>query len=245
MQNITPFVVFLLLISPCVGSFLAVLADRLPRGEDVVRQPSACRSCGAALSPRDLVPVLSFVRTRGRCRHCAATIPPWTLYAEILATGAAVLALLAGGGMAQVLLSALVLWCLTGLAITDMVWMRLPDPLTLTLAAGAFGLAALPGGMGLFAAFMGAVSGAGSFALIRWGYAWVRGREGLGAGDVKLMVGLGALSGPWDLPLLVLLGAVGGLAIAAARRNADRAQALPFGAALCAAGAVIWLMSVN
>ncbi|MDF1773369.1 MAG: prepilin peptidase [Pseudophaeobacter sp. bin_em_oilr2.035] len=248
----------LILLAPAVGSFLAVLADRLARGEDVVRARSACRSCGAGLGLTDLVPLLSFLWLRGRCRHCGAAIPPWLFYAEILATGAALLALLAGGGAATVLLSCLFLWLLLALALSDLLWLRLPDLLTGALCVlvlgrvwitpGAFGF--VDGFSGLGWALIGAGLGCGSFLTLRIGYRALRGREGLGLGDVKLMAGLGGFAGPWDLPLLVLMGALLALlgALIASRAGGQddaaplRFRALPFGTALCAAGAALWLL---
>lgn len=239
--------VVLLLLAPAIGSFLGVLADRLPRGEDVLVQRSACRSCGARLGGRDLIPVLSFALSRGCCRHCGAALPAWLLYVEILATGAAVLALAAGGAWGTVLLGCLFLWLLIALAAADLLWFRLPDSLTAVLLAAALAMAWPEG---LAAACLGAGMGAGSFWLIRAGYWHLRGREGLGLGDVKLMAGLGAFAGPYDLPLLVLLAAAGGLAAALPRallrpQSAELPlgqQALPFGAALCAAAALLWLL---
>ncbi|SPH27486.1 Type 4 prepilin-like proteins leader peptide-processing enzyme [Ascidiaceihabitans donghaensis] len=237
----TSFSVFLLCISPCVGSFLALLVDRLPRDEDVIRTPSACRSCRTRLGWADLIPMLSFVLSRGRCRRCGAVIPPWVLYAEILAMGAGVLAISAGGSPLEITLTAVMLWALIALALTDLLWLRLPDALTLTLALATFGLAALPIGIGLAPAFWGAVFGAGSFWAVRVAYKKLRGRDGLGLGDVKLMVGLGALAGPYELPVLVLVGAVIGLGLALWQRKLDAHHPVPFGAALCCAGALIWL----
>lgn len=242
--------VFLLLLAPAIGSFLGVLADRLPRGEDVLLQRSACRSCGARLGGRDLVPVLSFALSRGCCRHCGAALPAWLLYVEILAGGAAVLALAAGGPWEAVLLSCLFLWLLIALAAADLLWLRLPDALSAALFAVALAMAWPAGPEALAAACLGAGLGAGSFWLIRAGYRHLRGREGLGLGDVKLMAGLGAFAGPYDLPLLVLMAAAGGLAAALPRALLRRQmepvplgqQALPFGAALCAAAALLWLL---
>lgn len=233
--------IFMILIAPAVGSFLGVLADRLPRGEDVLRAPSRCRACGTRLGVRDLIPLASWLMLRGRCRTCGAAIPPVLFYAELLATGAAVLAVLAGGGALQVVLSALWLWLLIALALSDLAWFRLPDPLTGALAV--VGIALSPAGPG--AALLGAALGVGSFLVLRWGYRHLRGRAGLGLGDVKLMGGLGAYAGPWDLPLLVLMGAVLGLGLALLQGGALRgSRALPFGAALCAAGACMWLLRV-
>lgn len=232
----------LLLVAPAAGSFLNVLIDRLPRGEDVVRAPSACRACGRRLGLRDLVPVLSFAATRGRCRHCGAPIPAWHLHVEIATPGLALLAVLAGGGPAVAWLTAGVLWCLLALAVSDLLWLRLPDPLTLALLVLALALALADPGRDPGQALLGAGLGAGTFWLLRQGYARLRGREGLGLGDVKLMAGIGALAGPAALPATVLTGAL--LALAAtglARRPLRGATALPFGAALCAAAGLAWL----
>ena len=64
------------LVGLAVGSFLNVVVWRVPRGESVVRPPSACPACGAPVRPADNVPVLSWLRLRGRCRDCSAPISP-------------------------------------------------------------------------------------------------------------------------------------------------------------------------
>ncbi|MFC4217471.1 prepilin peptidase [Pseudophaeobacter arcticus] len=251
---------FLLLLAPALGSFLGVLVDRLPRGEDVLWAPSRCRSCAQRLQIRDLLPILSFVWMRGRCRSCGAAIPPWSLYLEIIATGCAVLALAAGGSGVTVLMSCLFLWGLLALALCDLLWLRLPDPLTLSLAGVVLIWAWLGGRQDLGLALLGAGLGSTSFLALRLGYQKLRHREGLGLGDVKLMVGLGGFAGPFDLPLLVLVAAllalvkplakllIGGLAsLLLSERGRERQaaeigqQALPFGTALCAAAALLWL----
>lgn len=240
-----PFALFLILLGPVMGSFLGVLADRLPRGEDVIRRRSACRTCGSTLTPRDLIPILGFTLARGRCRQCAAPLPPWLLYVEIAATGAAVCAVCAGGGPVDMALAALFLWLLLGLALTDLLWFRLPDLLTGALALCALVLALRA--EALLPALYGAALGAGAFLALRLGYRALRGREGLGLGDVKLMVGLGAFSGPHDLPLLVLVAALLGIGGALMRdlraaRSPRATRAIPFGAALCLAAAALWVL---
>ena len=241
--------VFVVLIGPFVGSFLGVLMDRLARCQDVVRAPSACRTCGVRLGVRDLVPVLSFAINRGRCRTCHAPIPPILLYSELLGAGAAVLAVIAGYDVASVVIYAMFLWVLIALAGSDLMWFRLPDVLTAALAVIAFTLAVLPDGIGFPLAVLGAAVGAGSFAILRIGYRYLRGTDGLGLGDVKLMVGLGAFAGPLNLPVLVLIAATSALAIALVQRVQDRdalraTRLLPFGAALCVAAAVLWVANV-
>lgn len=80
-----------------IGSFVNVVAWRVPRGESIVRPPSHCPGCGHPIRPRDNVPVLSFLVLRGRCRDCRAAISPRYPLVEA-ATGAlfAVVALVVG-----------------------------------------------------------------------------------------------------------------------------------------------------
>ncbi len=236
----------LILTSPAIGSFIAVLVDRLPRGEDIVRSPSSCRTCGTRLAVFELIPFVSFVVQKGLCRHCGAPISPFVFYVEILALGAAILAVLAGGGSVDMVLAAIWLWLLLAMAVTDAIWLRLPDTLTLATFVTALIIAIQPYAMGLSLALWGAFFGAGSFFILRWVYAILRRREGLGLGDVKLMAGLGAFVGPLALPQLVLIAAITALAGALLTRRETpdglkAYRALPFGTALCFSAALIWL----
>lgn len=232
-----------------MGSFLGLLADRLPRGEGVVRRRSFCRACGSTLRPTEIVPILSYALAGGRCRGCGAAIPPMLLYSEVLATGLAAVALAAAPGAGAWPVAA-VLWTLQALALCDLRWLRLPDSLNATLLALALAASLwLPGSPAPAQAMLGAVLGAGAFWTLRVGYQRLRGREGLGLGDVKMMAGVGALVGPSDLPLTVLIAALAGVAVAVfgsvrgARLRATRP--IPFGAALGAAAALIWCQSLT
>ena len=250
----------LILLSPAIGSFLAVLVDRLPRGESILWPGSTCRSCDTRLGLRDLLPVLSFLLGRGRCRHCGAIIPSWHLYVELAAIGLALLALALGGPSVAIALTALVLWLLLALIVCDLLWFRLPDGLTAVLGLAALTRAGLvPMGQvpppahpllpnSLSEALIGGAIGCVSFWLIRIFYQYIRNRLGLGLGDVKLMASLGALVGPWLLPHLVLAASLMALSAAAGmallrRRALSGTRPLPFGAALSLAAALIWVIA--
>lgn len=241
-------VVFLLLMAPAVGSFLGVLVDRLPRQEDVFRQRSRCRDCQHPLAVWDLVPVLSYVWLGGKCRYCRAALSPWHLYMEVAAFGLAVVAVSAGGDALQTWLSTVFLWLLLALLAADLIWFRLPDPLNAALLVVAVGVSVQPGQIGLKAALIGAFLGVVIFLALRIGYQAMRKREGLGLGDVKLMAGLGAFAGPWDLPLLLLIASLGALLAGVVGLRNKRSstpiglQRLPFGAALCAAAMLLWVL---
>ena len=194
-----------------------------------------------------MIPVLSFLASRGQCRKCGAALPGWLLGVEIAASAAGVLAVLAGGGPVIVWLSAVWLWLLIALALSDLIWFRLPDLLVITLGVTALGWAASPVGQGLLQAVLGAAIGSGTFLALRLGYRALRGREGLGLGDVKLMAPLGAWAGPLDIPLLVLISALlalGTILLAWMRRALpiEAQTAVPFGAALCGGASILWLV---
>ncbi|WP_270725278.1 prepilin peptidase [Shimia sp. Alg240-R146] len=240
--------VLLIVLSPAVGSFLAVLVDRLPRGEDVVMARSRCRSCEETLTWGDLLPLVSFAVNRGRCRHCGTKVPPWLLAMEVAALGLAGLAVALwphGWPVSVLVVDVVLLWLLLALLAADLRWMRLPDVLTGALLGVALLRTLLVPSGDPLQALLGSGLGVLSFAVLRRAYWRVRGREGLGLGDVKLMAGLGAFSGPLDLPLLVLIAALLALAGAGAVRLMGRSlgatTALPFGAALALAGGLLWL----
>ncbi len=223
------------------GSFIAALTQRWPAGRGIARGRSQCDHCGVVLAARDLVPVLSFLVLRGRCRRCGAAIAPRHLAIELAAgaIGAAALGLnpdaagLAGAGFG---------WTLLALAILDAEHFWLPDALTLPLAAAGLALGpwlAPP----LADRTIGAVAGFVSLAGIAAAYKAATGRDGMGGGDPKLLAAIGAWLGWAALPLVVLAAALLGLGLAIADRlrgrGVDRLTRVPLGALL--AGAALLL----
>lgn len=239
----TATAVWLLLLSPFVGSFLGVLADRLPRGEDAIAAPSRCRACGRRLGWAELIPILSWMRQRGRCAGCGAAVPAWLPLIEAGAVLAAALAVVLAATAAEAAASAAWLWILLALAVADLRDRLLPDTLTLALVAAGLAVAWAAPGQGLAGALLSAAAGAGAFALLRLGYRRLRGREGLGLGDVKLMAGIGAALPVAALPAVTLAAACGGLALALVVADwRVRGAELPFGAFLAGAAALVWAM---
>ena len=106
---------FLLLAAPCVGSFIGLLADRLPRGRGVLTGRSSCESCHKRLSPLDLVPIVGFAINRGHCRGCGARVSALYPLLELASLGLAVWSLvLLPGWLAYS--GALFAWLLLALA---------------------------------------------------------------------------------------------------------------------------------
>lgn len=240
-----------------IGSFLNVVIHRGPalwglvgddstaRG-DFVSPRSYCPACGAQIGPFDLVPLVSYVLLGGKCRACRAQIALRYPLVELLGGVAAVAAVLFFGPTLDAALAALFLFALIALAFIDHETGYLPNVMTLPLVAA--GLAANIGGR--FAPPLDALIGAAAGYLVFWGlaelYRAVRGRDGLGGGDAKLLAALGAWGGWMVLPYAVFLGSATALVFVAAGalagRKIDAATPIRFGPALCAGGAVIFLV---
>jgi leader peptidase (prepilin peptidase)/N-methyltransferase len=218
-----------------IGSFLNVVIWRVPRGESVVRPPSHCPSCDAEISPRDNVPVVSWLMLRAKCRHCSTRIS--ARYPAVEATTAAVFIAFALKLGVHADLPAYLYLAAVGLALTmiDLDLLRLPD--ALTLPSYPVGLALL----GIAAvvddaphSYLRAVIGmAALFAF--YGLVWFVYPVGMGLGDVKLagVVGLYLAWLGWGQ---LVVGAFAAFAVGAAvsiaviaASDAGRKTKIPFG----------------
>jgi len=232
--------VILLLAAPFVGSFLGLLVVRLPAGEAVVLGRSRCRSCGATLGPLDLVPLLSWAASAGRCRHCRAELGWFHPGIEAAALGVALWSVLVVPGWLA-WASAGLGWTLLALAVIDHRHMFLPDALNLPLIPAGLAVAALMPAGGLAHHLAGVAAGAASLGAVAWAYRRVRGHEGLGLGDVKLFAAAGAWVGWQGLPSVLLIGAATGLAAAVILGRARPGQPVPFGPYLALGLWLTWL----
>jgi len=252
-----------LLVGLCVGSFLNVVIHRLPRmlerewkaqcaelrKEPVPDEPaynlvvprSACPACGHMITALENVPVVSWLALRGKCSACKAPISARYPIIEITGALLAVAAIVAFGATAKGAAACVLLWTLLALTMIDADTQYLPDDLTLPLLWA--GLLVNLGGVftPLSSAVIGAVAGYLTLWSIYWLFKLIRGKEGMGYGDFKLLAALGAWLGWTMLPLIVLLssavGAVIGLALIAFKGR-DHELPIPFGPYLAIAGAI-------
>lgn len=215
----------------CTGSFLNVCAYRLPLGGSIVYPASRCTSCGRTLSWFDNVPVLSWVVLGGRCRTCRAPVSWMYPSVEIITSLVFVLTYLTYGLTLLSLVRVVFACALIVLFITDLQHKILPNTITLPgIAVGFVCSFFLPPGW--VSSLIGLIVGGGFLYAIAEAYYRLRGQEGLGMGDVKLLAMIGAFLG-WKLVLLTLVFAsltgslAGGLVIASGRGSMK--YALPFG----------------
>lgn len=242
-----------------VGSFLNVCIWRLPRDLSVVRPRSFCPQCRNPIAWFDNIPLVSFVLLGGKCRHCRARIPIRYPAVELLTAVLFWAAFRLHGASPAALKLAVFAALLVGLIFADLEERILPDEFTLGGLAAGFAFAALvpvePGLVSLFLAgahprlaslaeaAAGAAFCAGGIWLVGQLYYLIRGREGLGLGDVKMLGMIGAFLGLRQALLVMLLGSLIGsvsglLYIRLARKDAATYE-LPYGTFLGIAGLAV------
>ncbi|HVF63765.1 MAG TPA: A24 family peptidase [Casimicrobiaceae bacterium] len=246
-----------------VGSFVNVVIHRLPRmlergwraqcaeleGKAPVEMPrydlvvprSTCPHCDHRIRAIENIPVISWLALRGRCSACKSPISARYPIVELIAAALGALAISTFGPTWQGVAACGLLWTLLALTFVDLDTQLLPDDLTLPLlwaglVINSFGLF-----VPLHEAVIGAVAGYLSLWSVYWAFKLVRGKEGMGYGDFKLLAALGAWLGWKTLPAIVLMssavGAIVGLTLMLVQHR-DHREPLPFGPYLAVAGAI-------
>jgi leader peptidase (prepilin peptidase)/N-methyltransferase len=233
-----------LVLGLVLGSFYNVCVHRYLTSESIVFPGSKCPHCGHPLSWWENIPVLSFALLLGRCRACKGPISPRYLVVELF-SGLWAFGLAWKFGMSWAFgVHMVVGGILIVASFIDFAEYILPDVLVLPGAVIAFLGAVFLLGLPARDSLIGAAAGGGGFLALQQGYRLLKGREGLGSGDVKLMVMLGAWVGWMGLPLAITAGAVCALlgsAIYMARQKQGMKTMVPFGPFL-SLGAMLYIL---
>ncbi len=228
------------------GSFAGALCARWPSGECVATGRSRCDACGKTIASFDLIPLISFAVLKGKCRSCRARISTDHLAMEIAAVVLGILPLFLLPP-SQALAAATFAWLLLPLIVLDIRYLWLPDRLTLLLAlAGILAGPFLMPEISWIDRVAGGIGGFAVFDIIRLIYRAVRHREGMGAGDPKLLGAIGIWLGWQALPLVILLASVIGLMWALSSKVLFRREvtAVAFGAMLGGSALLcVWSMA--
>lgn len=240
------------------GSFANVVIWRFPRGESLNRPGSHCPSCDTPIRWYDNIPVLSWLVLRGRCRACEAPISIRYPLVELLCGGLWLAVWMLYGTTLRFAFAAAFVYLLVILSFIDIDTMRLPNPLVgLTAAIGAVGVVVAqvsgiavvplmesrgvleqPWAMAAAGLLIGGVI---PFAISEL-YALVRGGQGIGMGDVKLLGVVGIFVGPYVLMALMFGSVIGVASSLLLSRGGGMRRKIPFGPSI-AAGAVIVLFA--
>jgi leader peptidase (prepilin peptidase) / N-methyltransferase len=225
------------------GSFVSVVAHRVPRGLSIVGPRSQCPSCGAQIAAYDNVPVASWLMLRGRCRRCGARIS--ALYPALeLGLGAAFLAtvLVLWDDPAQLALGLVFVVTLAAITITDLELRLIPNRILLVAAIAGLAIAAAADPASLAERAIAAAAGGGLLLVAALAYP-----RGMGMGDVKLAALMGLYLGRAVAPALVVgfaAGALVGVGMLLRGGAAARKKGVPFGPFL-ALGGFVGLLAGN
>ncbi len=222
------------------GSFVGLVAHRLPRGGSVVGGRSICDSCGTQIAAYDNVPVVSWIVLRGRCRSCGARIPVRYLLVE-LALGAAfaATAVVFHDDPSALALSLVFMAMLAAITLTDLERRVIPNRILIAGAVAGLAIAAATDPSSLPERGIAAAAAGGLLFLIALAYP-----RGMGMGDVKLAFVMGLFLGSAvsvALAVAVIAGSVVGIGVMAHQGAAARKQAVPFGPFLALGGVVALL----
>lgn len=229
--------VFAFLGGLVVGSFITVVAHRVPRGESIVAPRSRCPACGAQIAAYDNVPLFSWLLLRGRARCCGTSISvryPLTEVALGLLFVATTLVLWDDPG--EIALGLVFVSMLLAVTLTDLERRIIPNKILLVAAVLGLALAAASDPGSLAERVAAAVGAGGLLFLAALAYP-----RGMGLGDVKLAAVMGLFLGRNVAPALfvaLFAGALVGLAMIARSGAAARKQAIPFGPYLALGGVV-------
>jgi leader peptidase (prepilin peptidase)/N-methyltransferase len=227
-----------------VGSFLNVVAHRLPRGESLVRPRSRCTDCGTQLRAIDNLPVISWLALRGRCHHCGASISARYPIVELL-TGALYIAVVASQDDAvRIVLGLLLVTALVPITLIDLELRIIPNVITGPAAlAAVIAIAALDTDF-LPEALIAGAAGGGFFLVAAILYP-----RGMGMGDVKLAGMLGLYLGRAVAPAIfiaLIAGVVVGAAVIARKGAKEgRKTAVPFGPFLALGGVIAFFAGAD
>ncbi len=232
-----PTAAFLSLAGLLIGSFLTVVAHRVPLGESVVAGRSRCPGCGVQIAAYDNVPVVSWLALGGNARCCGAAISPRYPLTE-LATGAlfAAVGLAFHDDAAQLALGLVFVSTLVAIVLTDLERRIIPNKVLLVAAVLGVAIVAATDPASLPERAIAAAAAGGLLLAAALAYP-----QGMGLGDVKLAATMGLFLGR-DVAAAILVallaGSVVGLTIIARHGAAARKQAIPFGPFLALGGVV-------
>ena len=233
-----PLIITLLfLLGTCVGSFLNVLIYRIPKGEEFVKTPSHCMTCGHPLKWYELVPVVSWLAQGGKCRACGVKLSAQYPIVEALN---GIMWLLTGilfrGDWLTVGLYCVLFSMLLVLSVID--WREFIIPNGINLVIFLLGVVRLVTDLQNWLLYLiGMVSVGLVFLLLHV----ATGGNGLGMGDVKLVAAAGLLLGWPKMILAILVGSLSGALIHSARMKRGAGRKLAFGPYLAAG---IWLAAL-
>lgn len=229
---------FFFLYGVTFGSFFNVVGIRLPNNQSLIRPPSQCSTCNRRLTILDLVPVVSYMILKGKCRTCGTTIH-WLYPVMELLTGILfVIAYIQVGLSVELIVAILFISLMIILSVSDLVYMLIPDKLLLF-----FGVLLIVGRIfsplnPWWESTVGALVGFGILYLIA-----ILSKGGMGGGDIKLFFVIGWVLGIIPTLLTLFIAAFIGMIVGFIHlkvKKADKKTPIPFGPSIAVAAVIVY-----
>jgi leader peptidase (prepilin peptidase) / N-methyltransferase len=219
------------------GSFVGVVAHRIPRGRSIVGPRSECPACGNQIAAYDNVPVISWLLLGGRCRSCSARIPArYPLVELVVGSAFALTTVVLSDDPAALALGLVFVALLAAVTLTDLERRVIPNAILLVGGAICIGIIAATDASSLPERAIAAVGAGGFLLLVALAYP-----RGMGMGDVKLAALMGLFLSASVVPALfvgIAMGGLVGIALMLSHGPGARKSAVPFGPFLALGGVV-------
>ncbi len=207
----TVTLIIVAILGAIFGSFFNMLIYRVPRGISIISPSSTCPQCGHKLGWSENIPIISYVVLKGRCSGCSSPIPIRYFVVEIITSAAFVAAFKRHGLSMPFFVEVLFFSLLILITFTDLETYIIPDVYSIGGTILGFLLSGINPVVTWKESLLGIVLGLAIFLLISIAYFKVRGKEGMGGGDVKFMALIGAFTGYTGVIVAMFVSAVGGL----------------------------------
>jgi leader peptidase (prepilin peptidase)/N-methyltransferase len=239
-ELVTTATLLIFIVGVCLGSFLNVCIYRIPAGQSVISPPSHCMGCGTPLQVWDLIPILSFVFLRGRCRYCRQAVS-WQYPLVELASGILwVLVWLVSGYSWFTIAGWVMVSVLLAVTVIDLEHLIIPDQILLAGMVAGLPFLFLHSWGNALCGIAAAIAAGGFMLAIA-----VISRGGMGGGDIKLAAFMGLFLGlrlvGLALFLAFLIGGLVGIGLLVSGKK-GRKDAIPFGPFLALGGvlSLLW-----
>ncbi len=238
--------ILVFIIGTVFGSFYNVVGYRLPKGESIVSPPSHCPNCNERLRPIELIPIVSYLIQKGRCKHCQAKVPAFYTVFELLTGLLFLLAYISFGWSLQLIIALIFISLLIIIVVSDYNYLIISDEVLIffgiLLAVCIFFI------NGPIEFFKSLVSGILAF-LTMYGLKllgdFLFKKESMGGGDIKLMFIFGLVLGYPMAILSIFVGSIIGFPISLILLNKNTEHIIPFGPFLAVGAVIILLLQID
>ncbi len=240
------YITTLFILGTILGSFYNVVGYRLPKGESIIYPPSHCPNCKKKLSPKELIPIFSFLLSKGKCIHCKEKISPFYLLFELITGILFVLAYLSYGLTPDLLIALTFISMLIIIVISDYLYMIINDRVL-----GFFGIVliieitVIYGPIVLLKHILSGLLAFTTMFLLKKLGDFLFKKESMGGGDIKLMFIFGLVMGYPMSILSIFLGSLVGLPLSLITLNKNQQHIIPFGPFLAIGAVIIILLQLD